>query len=61
MDFLKNKFEEEEAQFTGTFGAQKIRANDGYLTRLEETVSRLKKAIESGEEGVQSRMRGFAA
>lgn len=49
MEFLKNKFEEEEAQFTTSLGAQKIRANDGYLTRLEDTVKRLKKAIEAGD------------
>lgn len=49
MEFLKTKFEEEEAQFTRSLGAQKIRANNGYLTRLEETVDRLREAIKAGE------------
>lgn len=50
MEFLKNKFEDEEAQFAETLRAQNNRANGGYLTRLTETVGRLKKAIEAGEQ-----------
>lgn len=49
MDFLKGKFDQEEAQFTEYLNAPTNRANDGYLTRLEDTVSRLKKAIEAGD------------